>query len=321
MRERSAEADVRARGLKEYESKINVDEYIKKAFIETAKSNDAFDYNVRAAQVARESGDEAKAKDHYGRAYELALPNLTAKMNALKGKATEQDFAATMEAFGEDGVEKLMSEAGTNQRANAQLPIQKQQAATSAGNLALEKEKEARKLTGQVPQDDYYKLWHTKIEGVKRIVLGFKDAYSSPDTSPQDLTTIKSIMGSVGIKPTEFLKTLADLNRMDTKAMTGRFNPNEEKWLDQFGGFGENNPMPETIPEPIPGAKAGVSSSVGAGSTVARAEQPLSAPPQQAGPKIEQTSIGPVAIGEIRTSPKDGKQYRYLGNNQWTPAQ
>ena len=141
MRERGAEADVRARGLKQYESKINLDEHIKKAFIDTAKSNDAFDYNVRAAQVARESGDEEKAKALYGRAYELAIPNLTAKMNALKGKVNEQDFLATMEAFGEDGVEKIMAEAGTNQRANAQLPIQKSQAATSAGNLALEKEK------------------------------------------------------------------------------------------------------------------------------------------------------------------------------------
>jgi hypothetical protein len=141
MRERGAEADVRARGLKQYESKINLDEHIKKAFIDTAKSNDAFDYNVRAAQVAREAGDEAKAKALYGRAYELAIPNLTARMNALKGKANEQDFLATMEAFGEDGVEKLMSESGQAGRAATSAGLEEKRQGVDIQKLGLEKAK------------------------------------------------------------------------------------------------------------------------------------------------------------------------------------
>jgi hypothetical protein len=161
------------------------------------------------------------------------------------------------------------------------LPIEQQQADTSAGNLALQKDKDRRSLTGQVPQDDYYKLWHAKIEGVKRIVLGFKEAYNSPDTSPQDMATLQGIMNAAKIKPTEFLKTLADLNKMDTKALTGRFNPNEEKFLDQFGGFGEDNPMPETAPTPIPGARAGAFATVGAGSVA----PPATASAHQTGEK------------------------------------
>jgi hypothetical protein len=275
MRERSAAEDVQSRKTKDYESKINVEEYIKKAFIDTAKSNDAYDYNVRAGQVAKEAGDLARSKEYYGKAYELAVPNLTAKMNALKGKVDEKDFLATMEAFGEDGVEKIMSEAGTNARANQQLPIQQSQARTSAGNLALQQTKAKQSETGEVPQDEYYKIWHSKIEGVKKVILGFKEAYASPDTTPQERMDIAQILSQVEVKPTEFLKTLSDLNRIDTKAITKRLTPNDEAWLDKFGGFAENNPIPE---EPIP-SRFGASGYPRTGPTAQVAPPPIAPPP------------------------------------------
>lgn len=241
MRERAAEEDVRTRGLKEYESKINVDEYIKKAFIDTAKSSDAYDYNVRAGNVAKEAGDLAKSKQYFSVAYQLAIPNLRAKMNALKGRVDEQDFLAAMEAFGEDGVEKLMTEAGTNARFGAELPTKKLQAETSKGNLDLARAKEARTTTGEMTQDDYYKVWHTKINGIQRTLLGIKDALGDPTLTEFEKQSFRDLIMGSGIKPQEILPKLGEMNALDTKAMRTRLTPGEEAYLDNYGKFVEGN--------------------------------------------------------------------------------
>ncbi len=265
IRERSAESDVRARGLKQYESKINIDEYIKKAFIDTAKSNDAFDYNVRAAQVARESGDEAKAKALYGKAYELAIPNLTAKMNALKGKANEQDFLATMEAFGEDGVEKLMSESGQSARAATSAGLEKSRQGIDVQKLGLEKAKfglEKEKFVAEAgpggggKTTDYYKAMHSKIVGVQKYLASMKEYVESGGDVSTSVDWEKLLAGPT--TPKLLGQALSKLSSYDTKSMKKSLTPEEEAWIDRAwdimnlqeeektGGLGSSIPIPES---------------------------------------------------------------------------
>jgi hypothetical protein len=214
-------------------------------------------------------------------------------------------FRAMIMAGGLDKTLSASNEGGTNRRAAQQLPLQtratatsESQARTSAGNLALQQTKAIQSETGNVPQDEYYKIWHSKIEGVKKVILGFKEAYASPDTTPQERMDIAQILSQVEVKPTEFLKTLSDLNRIDTKAITKRLTPNDEKWLDKFGGFGENNPMPEEAPSPIPGTAVGGVGRVGASST---------------------TSSHTKGERKPYTDPRTGKQAMYeWDGSQWT---
>jgi hypothetical protein len=307
MRERAAADDVRSRKLKEYETGLNVKEAVFDALL---KSNgeptiDRVKQDIRTYEIAGNQAAKAQA--------EAALENLMTtfvQTEVKSSKGLDLDTNDIQNIIMSTDTKTLGDMRNRNvdvNQFNRRLPMEQQQADTAKGNLDLAQRKEARSATGQVPQDEYYKMWHSKIEGAKRIILGFKEAYASPDTTPEQKISIEAILSRVNVKPTEFLKTMADLNKMDTLAMTGKFTPNQEKFLDQFGGFGENNPMPETAPPPMPGARAGVSASAGAGPM----PSPSVAPPV----------VAPNPMPTIRkyiTDTRTNEQYWIvLRNGQW----
>lgn len=145
MRERAAEQDVRSRSLEEFKSKINIQDKIKEAFISTAKDNDAYTYNVRAGQVAEQAGDIAKAKSYYGRAFDLARPAVLAQFNALKGQVNENDLMASLEALGESGIEKTMTEAGQMSRAITSTGLEKSRQGLEGRRIALSEREQGLK--------------------------------------------------------------------------------------------------------------------------------------------------------------------------------
>jgi hypothetical protein len=305
MRERSAAEDVAAQRGRQDQFKLDKDKAILNGLLKAAENPDIKGLGQKS-ETLKIAGRMAEAEAVDKELADRIEASVGAWVQTQTGEPLDTNqFRAMIMAGGLDKTLSASNEGGTNRRAAQQLPLQtratatsESQARTSAGNLALQQTKAIQSETGNVPQDEYYKIWHSKIEGVKKVILGFKEAYASPDTTPQERMDIAQILSQVEVKPTEFLKTLSDLNRIDTKAITKRLTPNDEKWLDKFGGFGENNPMPEEAPSPIPGTAVGGVGRVGASST---------------------TSSHTKGERKPYTDPRTGKQAMYeWDGSQWT---
>jgi len=244
MRERNAEEDVRKNQYQAEGSRLRMLEDYNAALLDAVK-DPVIDGIRKKAQIAEMMGDQKMADVLWGQHKQKVTGFVNAATQAQGGAPLSVDqVEALIESTDIKTTMDVSKEGGVNRRFGVSSKIDQQQANTSAGNLALQREKAAQSQTGQVPQDEYYKLWHAKIEGVKKVILGFKEAYASPDTTTQERMSIEQILSQVQVKPTEFLKSLADLNKYDTIAMTKRLSPQQEMWLDNFGGFGENNPEP-----------------------------------------------------------------------------
>jgi len=275
MRERSAAEAVASQRGRQDQFKLDKDKAILNGLLKAAESPDIKGLGQKS-ETLKIAGRMAEAEAADKELADRIESSVGAWVQTQTGKPLDvNQFRAMIMAGGLDKSLDASKEGGVNRRFAQELPIQEKQAETSRGNLDLARTKERQSETGNVPQDEYYKIWHTKIEGVKKVILGFKEAYASPDTTPQERMDIAQILSQVEVKPTEFLKTLSDLNRIDTKAITKRLTPNDERWLDRFGGFGENNTMPE---EPIP-SRFGASGYPRTGPTAQDAPPPIAPPP------------------------------------------
>ncbi len=331
LRERMAEEDVYRRKLKEYESgvnveeaqkksKINIKEDLEKAFVDVAKSNVGYNALIKKAQLSEQAGDTPSAEKFRGEAFNMATPAIQSVMDSTRGKVSNKGFAAAMNALGDDGIKLIMDRATRE----SELNLERQKFGLEERKLGFEREKFGEEKAGGGKTTDYYKTMHTKITNLQRYLTSMKEyVESGADTSTISVDWKKLLAGPV--TPQLLGQALSRLSKYDTKAMKVPLAPEEEAWLDRSWDIMELQKEKES---------GGVGSSVledrGGQQTMVPLTMPTVAPTTtdlfpstapSATPKAEQTIIGLVSIGEIRTSPKDGKQYRYLGNNKWIPAQ
>jgi hypothetical protein len=322
MRERAAEGEVREQRRQAEQYKYNTQEAIFKGLVDAAKDPGIKGLSQKAETLRLAGmGQEAEAIDM--KVAELIESSVDGFVQTQTGKPLDRNmFRSMVIAGGLDKALESSKEGGINRRFAAEQPIQEQQARTSAGNLALAREKEARETSGELPQAEYAKVVSTKIQkamdNIGSLMTMIKDAQASGQ--PLNMDDIinpkaKALVGGA-ITPESLAKRLSNLSTLETEAMTGKLSKQKMDYIDKSLDLFKDIEMPL---EPIAGARVGGTG----GALPAQASRATLAPPAAPSPqaKVEQTAIGPVAIGEIRTSPKDGKQYRYLGNNQWTPAQ
>jgi hypothetical protein len=314
MRERGAEADVRARGLKQYESGINVEEHLKKLYYDVAAKNSGYDAEIRAAQLAQAAGDAAGYRAHMDKAFEIANPVVTAGINALAGKVNPEDLMAGLRGLGQAGYEKLMTEAGQAGRAATGAGLEEKRQGIDVQKLGLEKAKlglEKEKFvaeggTTSGKTTDYYKAMHSKIGGVQKYLASMKEYVESGGDVSTSVDWEKLLAGPT--TPKLLGQALSKLSSYDTKAMKKPLTPEEEAWIDRAwdivnlqeeektGGLGASIP--------IAGATAGAKGAV------------LSAPTSGANmtpaPAVDATAPSAHTTGEKKTVVINGVSATYI---------
>jgi hypothetical protein len=237
MRERSAQEDVMARGRAKENYGMDFNLAIQKGII-SAINDPALDGLRRQAQLYDMAGDTERAKQAK-EAFASKVPgyiNAAYVANTGKRPLSEAEIMDALMATDTDSLMTLIKEGGVNRRFEQELPIQKQQAATSAGNLALgQKQFEAEQgpggTTATTKATDYYKNMHTKIGSVQRYLASMKDYVESGGDISQEVDWEKLLAGPT--TPKLLGQALSKLSTYDTKAMKRPLTPEEEAWIDR----------------------------------------------------------------------------------------
>jgi hypothetical protein len=233
-REAAAAEDVAIRGRAESASKINYENAFKQSLLR-AQENSPLDSVMETARKYEVNGDQANADLWTSKGLAILKQYVDAEVETLTGnKATPEMFKNILLAGGTGGVERGVTEKGSNIRAAQQLPIQKLQADTSAGNLALARKKDVEEsVAGDgFKTTDYYKAMHTKIFNVQKYLTSMKEYIESG----QDVSTIstdwKSLLAGPAT-PKLLGQALTKLNQYDTEAMRKQLSPEKEAWIDR----------------------------------------------------------------------------------------
>jgi hypothetical protein len=116
IRDRSAEEDVRARGLKEYGSEIDVQAHIKKILADNAKENDPYKAAMQASLILESQGDTAGANAKRLEALQQAGPAIDAYLASLEGKTSRENLMSGLTALGPDGLKNMMDQTFSSQK-------------------------------------------------------------------------------------------------------------------------------------------------------------------------------------------------------------
>jgi hypothetical protein len=141
MRERSAQEDALARGRAKESYGMDFNLAIQKGII-SAINDPALDSLRKQAQLFDMAGDTERA-NQAKEAFASKVPgyiNAAYVANTGKRPLSETEIMDALMATDTDSLMTMIKEGGVNRRFEQELPIQKQQAATSAGNLALSRE-------------------------------------------------------------------------------------------------------------------------------------------------------------------------------------
>jgi len=249
MRERQAQAEVTAHKGRVENYLIGRQEAIFKGFMDAA-DDEGIKGLRRRAEVARVAGQTDQADLYDEQASKQIEDLINASVQAQTGEPLDvNQFRSLATGGGLDKMIDVMKEGGINRRAAAELPVTKQQAATSAGRLKREQEKATGEgaAIGGMTQKEYYDRMHDKIEGTKKVLFGIKKSLDAGDDLSDilDVVELKKMMGGK-VGQQNLLAKIAELNKYDSLAMKTRLKPGVEGWLDKFVDF--------TRPESQPGA-------------------------------------------------------------------
>jgi hypothetical protein len=316
MRERAAEEDVYNQKGEQRRKFLNISEAYEKSFIEATK-DPTYTFHVKGARLAELQGDRDLAKQHYGAAFQVATPLLESTTNVLKGQVGPEDYAAWINAMGTEGLQKMMSEAGTAGRAAKTVGLEEKRQGIDIERLGLEKSKhglERQKfaaetgggaLGGETPlkTSDYYKAWHSKIEGVKKYLVAMKEGFDDTGTidASIDLKQLQKLWGGTSI-PEILGRALTKLNTLDTKAYRSPLSAQDESWIDRsqditglkqefegeaMGGLVAERPDAETVKR-----MEGVESTAVNPPAVAVAPPPVKSPYEGTRKHVRETATG-----------------------------
>jgi len=236
MRERSAAEDVLARRTHEYKSKINIKEALEKAFIDVAKTDVGYNNSVKMAQLAERQGDMASAQKYRDDAFNKATPTIQAVMDATKGKVSNEGFMAAMNGLGDDAIKLLMDRATKESELEidrSKLGLEEKKHGLERQKFGLDVQKFGAEQAGLGPfkTTDYYRVMHTKIEGVKKYLTSMKEFIESGgDISTIAIDWKKLISGPA--TPKLLGQTLTMLSKYDTEAMEGKLAPSKVRYID-----------------------------------------------------------------------------------------
>jgi hypothetical protein len=141
MRERQAESESAAHRGRVENYLLGKEEAVFKGLLDASK-DPGIPAKTQQAEVYRVKGDTKMAEQLDAEAEALTEKYVAAAVQAQTGEPFDVNaFRSLVKGGGLDRALKSMGEGGVNRRFAKELPIQEKQAATSAGNLALEKEK------------------------------------------------------------------------------------------------------------------------------------------------------------------------------------
>jgi hypothetical protein len=314
IRDRMAEEDVKARGLKEYGADINVKEYLKKTLMDVASKEEPYNNAIKSAQVYRSQGMEKEANQAYGTGLAVAGPAIDAALASLEGKVGKENLEATLRALGPTGMKDLLDQTVGAQKQKLEVDkfgLEKQK-------FGLEQQKFGAEQKGQgaLKKTDYYTMWHTKIYNMKGFLTKMKDVLESggePGGDPTISFEWKKLFDSP-MTPKLLGQALTKLEALDTKAMNPStpLSPRDITWLN---GVQDIAVLQEQSP-------LGVSSE-----DAARLEQQTNQAIQNEAPKVSApppvVAQSPTISGAdlppgtyIEVNPQTGERKAYI-NGQW----
>jgi hypothetical protein len=302
-REAAAAEDVAIRGRAESASKINYENAFKQSLLR-AQENSPLDSVMETARKYEVNGDQANADKYTNMGMAILKQYVDAEVETLTGnKATPEMFKNILLAGGTSGVERGVTEKGANIRAAQQLPVQKLQADTSAGNLALARKKDAEEQGGGGKEDidRWIKLVADAINFLEPISRG-DNPVTMPYQEPAGYMSSKlneiQMRLNDGVPPTkEDKKTISESR--DLKNLVSKYK--NQRLVGQSRGPGSATDIAETGQVEVDLNKA----------REERMGQPAVQPTMPPVSPMPKASVHPV--GEIRFSPEDNASYIWDG--------
>jgi len=242
MRERQAEEDVRARQYQSEGSRLRIGEAFQKGLLDAVK-DPGIDSLRQRYEITKMTGDTQSAnalKEEYA---QKVTGFINASIQAQGGQPlSNEQIAGFVDATDTNTTMDLLKEGGVNRRFAAELPIQRQQANTSAGNLALQREKSAREVSGEIPQTEYAKTISTKVQKAMdniNSVISMLRSSGGADGGYDVSSTIQMIEQGGGAKlvggaitPQNLARLYSELSSLETLAMTKKLSPEQLAKID-----------------------------------------------------------------------------------------